>query len=184
MKQRLKTHQLILLAILLVLLIACGAAYAYMFMRDDGNSTKFVPANVVCKVLKEESGSTITSIKVWSDKDSGSNIPAYIRVRLVTYWVDSKGDIVAKPSPSLDFTPASGWMKSSGSNTYSYATPIDPDAQTSELLLAPISQQVDGEYKQIIDVFAEAIQADPGDAVEEAWGVTLTGSTITAVPVG
>lgn len=166
MKQRLKAHQLLLLFLLLAFVLACGATYAYMFMRAESNRTQFVPAKVFCRVVDP------TYIKVQNDKDSGSNITAYLRVRLVTYWVDGDGNIVAKPSPVLDFEPASGWIEGD-SNTYYYATAVAPDDTTTNLLPAPIELATDGECQQVLDIFAEAIQAEPIDAVEEAWGVTL-----------
>ena len=35
---------------------------------------------------------------------------------------------------------------------------------------------------QVIEVIAEAVQAEPISAVREAWGVTVTNNTITAAP--
>ena len=35
---------------------------------------------------------------------------------------------------------------------------------------------------QVIEVIAEAVQAEPVSAVREAWGVTVTNNTITAAP--
>ena len=35
---------------------------------------------------------------------------------------------------------------------------------------------------QVIEVIAEAVQAEPISAVQETWGVTVTNNTITAAP--
>ena len=34
---------------------------------------------------------------------------------------------------------------------------------------------------QVVQVFAECIQAEPTDAVRQSWGVTVTNGTVTAV---
>jgi hypothetical protein len=35
---------------------------------------------------------------------------------------------------------------------------------------------------QVMEVIAEAVQAEPISAVQETWGVTVTNNTITAAP--
>ena len=47
---------------------------------------------------------------------------------------------------------------------------------------AHLALQQDGDYHQVIEVFAEAIQSEPDNAVTNSWGVTLTDNIITAVP--
>ena len=101
-----------------------------------------------------------------------------MRVRLVSYWVDSAtGAIAAKPSPAVSFTPGSGWVAGSGSgNTYYYQVPVAPGDTTNELLGSEITlTSLDG-LVQVVEVFAEAIQAQPTTAVTDSWGVTLSSS--------
>jgi hypothetical protein len=37
-------------------------------------------------------------------------------------------------------------------------------------------------YKQVIEVFAEVIQANPAQAAQEGWGVTITNNQINSAP--
>ena len=159
--------QLILIAILSVLALA-GSVYAYMFQRTDPQNAAFVPAYVACQVTD---GETVVV------KNTG-NIPAYIRVRLVTYWVDGDGNVAPKTPPVLAITPINGWVTGTD-HTYYYPVPVGPEASTLTLLASSVVLTEEGEYKQCVDVFVEAIQADPTITVEEAWDVTVSGSTIT-----
>ena len=164
--------------ILLALAVICGTVFAYMFHRTEDQSTTFTPAQVSCEVQETFKNNAKSSIKVTNT----GNIDAYIRVRLVTYWVDSDGNVAAKSSPALSITPANDWIAGKD-NTFYYPLPVAAGDTTPELLSSSITLVVDADgNRQVIDVFAEAIQAKPTTAVEEAWGVTLNGTTITGAP--
>lgn len=178
MKKPLNTRQMILVAVLLALILACGAVFAYMFMRTDAKSTQFVPAKVACEVTEEFDGTNKSKLVV---KNTGS-IDAYLRIRLVTYWVDGEGNIAAKSSEMPSFTLNTDWLSGSD-NTYYYKSPVAPDSSTSDLLASDITLQEEDGYKQVIEVFAEAIQSKPAAAAVNSWGVTIDANgTITAVP--
>lgn len=160
---------IILIASLVVSLILCGTVLAYMFKQTEYKNNEFIPANVSCKVVEEFDGKQKTSIKV----QNTGNIDAYLRVRFVSYWVDSDGNVVAKPSSMPEINMAAGWLKGEN-NTYYYKTPVSPTNQTESLLTSPITLQKDADgYMQVIDVFAEAIQSKPHNAVSDSWGVVI-----------
>lgn len=182
MKKRWNNRRLVPVALLMALVLVCGTVYAYMFHRTGETSTAFAPAKVSCEVAETYNGIEKSSITV----KNTSNIPAYLRVRLVTYWVNGEGKVAAKSSPELNITPANGWIRGKD-NTFYYSKPVAPDAPnnvTPELLASgtTITLAQKGEFKQVIDVFAEAIQAEPAKAVKDSWKVTLTGETITKAP--
>lgn len=104
-------------------------------------------------------------------------------MRLVSYWVDSHGNIVSKPSRNLAVTPAASWIQGSD-NTYYYSLPVAPENCTSNLLSEntnlPLAEE-DG-YRQVIEVFADAIQSKPSAAVKDSWNVTLDNGKIKHAP--
>ena len=167
-----KKHRmpLVLLVILLVASsILCGTVIAYMFRQTESIDNKFTPAKVSCEVVEDFDGTQKTSIQV---KNTG-NIDAYLRLRMVSYWVDNEGNIVAKPSVLPEIFVTSDWIKGPN-NTYYYKTTVSPEKQTNSLLSKPIILEKDENgYKQVIEVFAEAIQSKPHSAVVESWGVLL-----------
>lgn len=181
MRKRLKTHGLFLI-FLLLLVAVCGTVLAYMFKKTSIADNQFTPANVSC-VVREVTDASVTektSIKV----ENTGNIDAYLRVRLVSYWVQKTGEtteIVAKASQMPTFTTAEGWLKGSN-DTYYYTKPIAPGALTPELLSTKITLTEEDGYLQVVEVFAEAIQSVPTSAVTGSWQVTLdTAGTITSV---
>ena len=176
MKKRIFTRRLIPV-ILLTALLACGTVYAYMFKQTQTEAVEFTPAQVSCtSVVGADKKITITNT---------SDIDAYLRVRLVSYWVDDKGYIVAKSSPKFTVTLAKGpeetdvWLGGS-EETYYYVDPVEPGDTVTLGTVVP--DESDGTYRVEIDALAEAIQADPEQAAESSWHVTVEGIEITAVP--
>lgn len=178
-------HVLYLAAVILLSLAIVGTVAAYMFRVTQTEENLFVPAEVSCQV--HETTDDAMTQKTGITVENTSNISAYLRLRLVTYWVDistGTAQIVSKPSEMPDFDIAAGWIRGSD-DTYYYTSPVSPDGFTSELLASgsviPLAEE-DG-YLQVVEVFAEAIQYLPYDAVENSWHVTLNGDgIITRVP--
>lgn len=178
MKKRRLLLVLLIVALALSLFII-GTVLAYMFRQTEYKDNEFVPANVSCKVVEEFDGVQKTSIHI----QNTSNIDVYLRLRLVSYWVDADGNIVAKPSSMPEINMATGWIKGTN-NTYYYTKPVSPTAQTGSLLSSPIILEKDENgHAQVLEVFAEAIQSKPYNAVINSWKVsTDANGNITAAP--
>ena len=164
---------LIVLALSLVLTLSLvGAMFAYMYKQTGSVTNTLVPANVACQVFEEFSGNTKTEIKV----ENTGNIDAYLRVRLVSYWVNDAGEIMPKESVMPAYDVSSDCWIAQGNHTYCYKTSIAPGGLTPNLLTSSITLGESEEgYRQVVEVFAEAIQAEPREAVEEAWSISLGG---------
>lgn len=178
MKRALTMRRLIpaILLLTLALTLVVGTVYAYMFMRTGQQSTGFSPARVACEVSESFVDNTKSSITV---KNTG-NVDAYLRVRLVTYWVHAdEKTVAAESSPALNIVPADGWLEGTD-NTFYYKVPVAPGKSTPFLFSGSLTLGQNGEFLQVIDVFAEAIQANPTAAVTTSWDVTVDSSgTIT-----
>ena len=176
-----KTRTLLLLLLLVLVVSLCGTVLAYMYQHTGQEEYQFRPATVACSVQETVSGGSKTSIQIRND----GTIDAFLRLRLVSYWVNSSGEIIARPAslPSFSYD-TSKWV--AGSNdTYYYKNPVSPNNLTSNLLseIGSIALAVDGDgNKQVIEVFAEAIQSAPETAVTSSWGVTITDGIIASVP--
>lgn len=160
---------------------AVGVTLSFMFKKAEKTNT-FVPAEVTCEV--EESLFSGVKSKVCV-KNTG-NAAAYLRIRLVSYYVYNDNSIAGRvPSQYPRLTLQNGWI-AGADHTYYYPTPVEPGAKTG-ILCDPITlgtvKLADGKtVYQVLEVFAEAIQAEPVGAVQEAWNVTVSGTEITAVP--
>lgn len=155
------------------ILIASGVTLAYMFLKEQSAQNRFIPATVSCEAVESFDGSEKSSITV---KNTG-NIDAYLRVSLVSYWQNADGMIVGEPSdmPNISFD-SSNWLKKG--DIYYCLNPVKPTESAPELLTAPLvlktKETSDREIiYQVVEVFAEAIQSKPTDAVTESWGVVV-----------
>ena len=162
--------------LLMVLILLCGTTFALMFRQTQPLNNQLEAAYVACTVEEDFDGEVKTRIVV---KNTG-NIDAYLRLRLVSYWIDSSEKIVSKPSEMPTVTVADGWVVGSD-NTYYYSIPVAPGAQTPNLLEKGTSitlvEDEEGGYLQVVEVFADAIQSKPAQAVTGSWGVILAGET-------
>lgn len=163
--------KILILVIAVTAVLAVSLTLAFMLRETEPIQNDFVPAEVSCSVEEKFDSSQKTSIKVRND----SNIACYLRVRLISYWQNGSGKIVGKASvmPDVVFD-ETNWLEDAENNTYYYQTPVKPDEQTEQnLLKTPIVLAEDtfnGEpVYQVVQVFAEAIQAQPKDAVRNAW---------------
>lgn len=181
-----KNKKNVIIFMFLMVLALGGTAVAYMVHRTNVQTNTFQLAQIGCLVTETFDGyTTKTSIKVHNkiDENTPGDVDAYIRVRLVSYWVDSGGNIVGKPSEMPAFDLANGWIADTSNNTYYYKQKVEPGYPTGELLASPITLETSAEgYRQVVEIFAEAIQAEPVQAVTDSWGVTLNAAgEITAV---
>ena len=161
----------------IVLVLLAGITLAYFFTSSEKAINSFTKAEVSCTVDEVFDGNEKTSVRV----QNTGNISSYLRVRLSSHWVNSEGKTIAKLSPELSPDLAEGWF-AAGDNTYCYSRPVEPGGFTPDLLNSPLVLKSDANTFQVVEVFAEAIQAEPAAAVAEAWNVsaaqdgTLTGN--------
>lgn len=115
-----------------------------------------------------------------------SNIDAYIRVKLVTYRVNDKGEKIGGTATIPNFTLGAGWFEKDG--FYYYNKTVAQDAKPTTDLIGDSGitlvkyNDADG-GRQVVEVIAEAIQSVPTSVVAEKWkvkvdtdGVTIKGN--------
>ena len=151
------------LFICLVLLLAAGvsATLAYFSQASAPVINTFQAGTPGVKVDETFSGDTKTKITVSNTGD----YPVYVRVRLVTYFEDEQGNVLAKDSPILNFSEGDNWVELG--EYYYYNAPLTAGSTTENLLESSITM-TEG---QVIEVLADTVQATPEQAVTETWGV-------------
>lgn len=165
-------------SLLLILTLMVSGTLAYLFTKTEPVENTFTPAHVSCEVTENFDGKTKSNVNV----ENTSDIPAYIRVKLVTYRVNEQGQHIGGTASVPKFTPGTNWVEHDG--YYYYTLPVNPDEKPSEDLIGSIS--LTGSYndadggKQVIEVMAEAIQSSPATAVQQAWGVAISSGSVTA----
>ncbi len=178
-----KKSKIILITSLALALILCvGVTLAFIFKKAEADNS-FIPAVVLCKVHEnfdgaehtegEHAGNRKTEIFV----ENTGNCKAYVRVRLVSGWVDAANNPVGLSSVMPQITVAHADWLIGPDDTYYYAKPIEPGKWTENLckpVVLSTSEDANGNtVYQTLRVFAEAIQAVPASAATQAWGVTV-----------
>ena len=156
------------IATALLLALAISGTVAWLTTKDAPITNTFNPSKVACEVTESFNGTVKSNVNV---KNTG-DIDAYIRVKLVTYRTNEKGQHIGGTAEIPAFTPGAGWVAYNG--YYYYTKPVAPNAQPENALISSINlteKYIDADGgKQAIDVMAEAIQSVPEAAVKAAWG--------------
>ncbi len=176
--------------VLVIVVTSISAVVAYMIKKSDDVKNTFIPAKIDYNVVENFDNEIKTSVKV----QSTSNVDTYIRVKVITYWKDSKGNIVGRTSPEVGFgADNSGawkyntqyWLYDATNQTFYYKTPLAPHATTDDILnledaftgieleSVTVGDTVKFTYHPVVTFIVEGIQANPQKAVTESWGVTL-----------
>ena len=166
-------------------ILAVGGSIAFLTDETEGVENAFQPAEVTCAVMEDFDGSVKSDVKV---KNTG-DVDAYIRAAVVVNWVDGQGNVGPEsPVPGTDYsiifeTEADDpWTKVG--DYYYYEGSVAMNG-TTEPLISECEQltQKDG-YSLRVDILSSAIQSEPADAVQEAWGVNISGGAVTSVSQG
>lgn len=181
-RYRIRIRPLVLtLALLLLVGFGVGATLGLLQTRTEAVQNDFTYGKVSCQVLesfeKENGFYAKRNVRV---KNTG-NTSAYIRVLLVFTWKDQDGNVfVNKPVENKDFqinlALSNGWIVSKndiGSYIY-YKYPVAAGGETPVLIdglrqAAGVTGPENGKYALSVEVVAEAVQAEPAYAVEDAW---------------
>lgn len=169
-KRRSKKTGTLLFSLVLLLTMMVGGTLAYLTIQTNPVVNQFTPSQVSCSVKEDFDGTTKSNVNVTNTSD----IPAYIRVKLVTYRVNDAGKHIGGTADLPTFTLGTGWVKHTDGYYY-YTQPVAAGASpaanlTDSMTLTGAYNDADG-GKQVIEVMAEAIQSVPASAVVSAWGV-------------
>lgn len=175
-----KRSLVLVVSVLVLLLAVAGGTLAWLTANTGPVVNTFTPAQVSCKVTEDFNGTTKSNVNV----ENTSDIPAYIRVKLVTYRVNDAGQHIGGTAEITDdLTLGTNWVKNG--DYYYYTKPVAPESSPEKPLIGTPGitlksyTDVDGGY-QAIDVMAEAIQSSPAEAVGKSWGVTISEGSVTA----
>ena len=154
---------------LIAVALAVGITLSYLFTKTDEKVNVFKPGNVQCEVFEVCNDNVKSSITV---KNTGDTV-AYLRLCLTTYYENASGAKIGESATIPDFDLGDDWVKGSD-GFYYYKLPVAPGASTVDLtgtdIVLQSKEDVDGQpLYQVIEVFAEAIQSMPHDAVLDSW---------------
>lgn len=159
----------LLIAVLLLITTAVGSTAAFLVTKTEPVEEAFAYAQVSCQVTD-----------TLAVQNTGT-AQAYIRASYAVNWLDVNGNIVAAVPEGYSCDPVENqddWTEG-GDGYFYYSYPVDPGSETPSLLTCSVSRPEDPAYTLSVEVVAEAIQSDPAEAAEDAWGVTVSGGMLT-----
>ncbi len=179
----------LILALALVLLagLGVGATLGLLHTRTEAVQNEFTYGKVSCRVLESFAEENSFYVKRNVRVKNTGNTSAYIRVLLVYNWKDEDGNVfVNKPVENRDFqinlALSNDWIVSKndiGAYLY-YKYPVAPGEETPVLIdglrqAAGVTGPENGKYALSVEILAEAVQAEPAQAVNDAWDEATVG---------
>lgn len=171
----------LLFAIALLVGAGVGSTVALLQDKTDAVENTFTYGKVSCAVQEDFNKENNIYVKRNVRIQNTGNTDAYIRVLLVFTWKDKDGNVfVNKPVENRDFQAnmnlSQGWIISRntiGSYIY-YKNPVAPGQSTPNLIdslfqIDGANVPENGAYHLSVEVVAEAVQANPAQAVNDAW---------------
>lgn len=159
----------LLIAVLLLITTAVGSTAAFLVTKTEPVEEAFAYAQVSCQVTD-----------ALAVQNTGT-AQAYIRASYAVNWLDVNGNIVAAVPEGYSCDPVENqddWTEG-GDGYFYYPYPVDPGSETPSLLTCSVSRPEEPEYTLSVEVVAEAIQSDPAEAAEDAWGVRVSDGMLT-----
>ena len=180
MKLNRKKGILLLAAAMLILVCGVGGTLAYLATQTGQVQNTFEPAYVTSKVNETFKNNVKSKVTITNT----GNVSAYIRAAIVVTWKDAAGNTTLPEKPELDtdYTMQlnkTDWTEVGG--YYYYNKSVAADASTTNLIVRcePNKSYPDGR-KLCVEVIGSAIQAEPANAVTEAWGVTISNGSVSS----
>lgn len=176
-----KSKKFYFILVIFLIMVISGISLTIAFLvRQDSTSNQFMLGVVTPEIIEIFD----TENKVKRDvaiKNSG-NVPIYIRTLITIYFKDNEGNVLADaPVGNLDYqltlSTSANWILSE-EGYYYYKTPINPDDLTDVLIEECKELKAYDDKILVVDVIAQAIQAEPEKAAEEAWNVNIVNNTL------
>lgn len=161
---------LISISAVMIIALAAGGTLAYLKAQSGAVKNTFMPASNP-KITVEEKLDEKTKSDVKVKVEDGAAGLYYIRTDVVVNELDEAGNIIAaskeaeSAAEEIDSIIKNTWYK--GSDGFYYYKGTVAAGECTENLFDSFS--TDKNLK--IDILAQAVQANPPDAVKEAWGM-------------
>lgn len=174
----------LIFSVVLLIVVAVSGTLAYLSDSEEPIINAFTPADITCTVTENFENNVKSNVNA---QNTGS-ADAYVRIKLVTYRENENGQHIGGIAAIPEFTPGENWVEHNG--YYYYTLTVAPGDSPEVPLIGDDGIALEGNYidadggKQVIEVMAEAIQADTNQAVTrtvigEAWGVVIAENSVT-----
>ncbi len=166
-----------------LLCAAVAATLAIILVVSDPIKNVFVTPKLDNEIIEEFDGEEKTSVVV---KNKG-NIDEFVRVTVVVNWKNEDGSVLAKTVDKDYYTLEVNTNAWTLNGKYWYHNKsVAKNKTTAEFLKSGTKvaltekgkANVPEGYSLSVEILADAIQAEPADAIEEAWGLSAEDGAI------
>lgn len=159
----------VLTCVAVLLMGFVGSSLAWLMDSTPKVKNEFIPGDVTPEVTEGFDGNVKSDVKI----QNTGNVDAYIRAKLVFTWQNKAGEVLGVAPTFGDYTitwEKKGWEEGFGG--YYYYTSKVGSGESTGVLATGIKQitpnPAEG-YTLHVEVLAESIQAEPENAVIDAW---------------
>lgn len=170
---------ILLVSLVLVLGVAIGGTLGYLTGQVKVTNTMEV-GNFTTEI--EENLTDDPTVKKDVKVKNTGDYNAYVRAVVVVTWQNSDGDVYPEtPAASTDYniTYGQNWTEHNG---FYYYNGVVPAGQATSALIdtcTPVEDKAPEGYDLNVEILASSIQAEPEQAVKEAWGMEYNADTQT-----
>lgn len=168
--RNIKRMAVLLLVMAALLCAAVGGTTAYLVDVTQPVANTFTLPKLETEIREKFDRAVKNSVRIANTGE----IAAYIRAAVVVTWQNAAGHIHAqRPVEGTDYSISwtkNGWIER---GDFFYCTaPVAPDGETGVLFTAckPLKAAPAEGYALHVEIISEAVQAEPVDAVRNAWG--------------
>lgn len=176
--QKISSYRKYIIGVAIVLCLSVGAYMTISYLTSDSSlENTFTIASVQPEVKETFENDIKSNVYVKNNGD----IPVYIRAKIMIYYQDQDKKILGDIPNEDDYTITypenlkDCWIPAED-GFYYYIDKVDSQSKTTQLIKKCESKVTDPDKHLVVDIITEAIQANPQEAVEDAWeAVTVNG---------
>lgn len=169
--QKISSYRKYIIGVAIVLCLSVGAYMTISYLTSDSSlENTFTIASVQPTVVETFENDVKSNVYVKNNGD----IPVYIRAKIMIYYQDTEknilGDIPANTDYSIEYSGdlEEHWIRADD-GFYYYINKVDSQGNTAQLIKKCVSNVNDPNKHLVVDIITEAIQANPQDAIKDAW---------------
>ena len=169
---KISSYRKYIIGIAIVLCLGVGAQMTISYLTSDSSlENTFTIASVKPDVNETFNNNIKTDVSI----ENTGDIPVYIRAKIMIYYQDADGKILGDiPEEDLDYsieypTDLNTYWIQADDGFYYYRDKVNSQSQTTYLIKNCESKENNSNKHLVVDIITEAIQANPQDAVGDAW---------------
>lgn len=181
MKKRIQSKRIYRVAAIiccLMLMISLKTPNTMAWLSDGAEPVinSFYQSRVGCEVIQSFDPLT-NQVRAAQIQNTG-DIPVYVRIRLIVYRQNGRGEVIGGREQLPGFSPGEYWVRHSDGYYY-FTRPLAPGEKSSQLITEMNLPVYPKNESQALEILAEAIQSFPANAASDTWGVVIMENDVT-----